>query len=311
MIKYIKLLFLVIVSFLFVACIQADTKNGFDLSNSIINKDEILKGGPSKDGIPSIDNPKFLNIKDVNYLKDDDIIIGVEKNGKVKAYPTRILVWHEVVNDTIDGEAIVVTYCPLCGTAMVFGREVAGKIRTFGVSGLLYQSDVLMYDRQSESLWSQLLMKAVSGDAVGQEMEWKSSLFMTWKAWKKQYPNSKVLSTDTGFNRNYSRSAYESYSQSEDTMFPVPKIRKEFSNKEWVIGIIVNEKAKAYPVNSLPNNKTIKDKIGDRIITIKYDLNKQHPEVKNSKGENIPSVQVYWFAWQAFYPDTSIWQINN
>jgi len=309
MIKYIKLLFLVsTIPFLFVACMQADTKNGFDISNSIIDKNKILQGGPAKDGIPSIDNPKFLNVKDVNYLKDDDIIIGVKKNTEVKAYPTRILVWHEVVNDTIDGEAIVVTYCPLCGTAMVFGRDIGGKIRTFGVSGLLYQSDVLMYDRQSESLWSQLLMKAVSGDAVGEELEWKSSLFMTWKAWKKEYPNSKVLSTDTGFNRNYSRNAYESYLKSEDTMFPVPKNRKEFDDKQWVIGVIVEGKAKAYLVKSLPNNKIIKDKIGDTSITLKYNLDKQYPEVKNDKGKNIPSVQVYWFAWQAFYPDTDIWR---
>jgi hypothetical protein len=300
--------------FLFIALIFASTqtfavtKNGFDLSNSIISEDKILSGGPSKDGIPSINNPKFIDVKDVNYLKDDDIIIGLDHNGIQKAYPTRILVWHEIANDTIDTLKVAVTYCPLCGTAMVFDRYIDDKLRSFGVSGLLYQSDVLMYDRETNSLWSQLAMKSVSGKAVGSELKWLPSQHLTWKAWKTKYPNSKVLSLDTGYNRNYNATPYGSYINSDDVMFPVPKNRDDLSNKTWVVGVIIDGVAKAYDVNKLPDKKEVKDKIGKTKIIIKYDKEKNHPSVTTEDKKEIASVLVYWFAWQAFYPDTELWK---
>lgn len=287
---------------------QAATKNGFDLSNLSINKSEVLSGGPPRDGIPSIDNPRFIAVKDVDYLKDDDIVIAMVRGNIARAYPTRILVWHEIVNDIIKAEPIVVTYCPLCGTAMVFEREVAGKIRTFGVSGLLYRSDVLMYDRESESLWSQLGMEAVSGSAVGHKLTWLSSEHLTWKAWREKYPRGEVLSTNTGYRRNYSGQAYASYFASDKTMFPVPHTRNELSNKAWVIGVIINGNAKAYPVNALKTNNSIKDKVGTQDIIINYNAKTRNPLITNSQGDTIPSVMVFWFAWQAFYPATELWQ---
>ena len=167
---------------------QSQSLNGFDLSNASIPRDDIFRGGPPRDGIPSIDDPRFVASSSVDYLDDGDIVIGFAQGGTARAYPTRILVWHEIVNDEVDGEPIAVTYCPLCGTAMVFRRSVGGRQRTFGVSGLLYQSDVLMYDRESESLWSQLAMRAVAGPAEGTELEWLPSEHMTWKASADEVP---------------------------------------------------------------------------------------------------------------------------
>ena len=132
---------------------QAQTKNGFDLSGLTINQDELLSGGPPRDGIPSIDQSKFIAQDRVDFLRDDDIVIGLVRGNIARADPTRILIWHEIVNDVIGEEAVAVTYCPLCGTAMVFGRTIDGTQRTFGVSGLLYRSDVLMYDPQTD-LWT-------------------------------------------------------------------------------------------------------------------------------------------------------------
>jgi hypothetical protein len=301
-----KTFIFVVMFFLCYTSVSAKTKNGFDISNAIIPKEQIFSGGPPKDGIPSINNPKFIDIKDVDYLKDEDIVIGFVHKGIQRAYPTRILVWHEIVNDTLDDLNIAVTYCPLCGTAMVFNRYINNKLRSFGVSGLLYQSDVLMYDRQTNSLWSQLAMEAISGKSVGKKLTWLPSAHLTFKAWKAKYPKSQVLSLDTGYSRNYKATPYSSYFKSDDVMFPVPKNRDELSNKAWVVGIIVNGVAKAYDIKKLPHNKVINDKVGDTNIHIVYDKVKNHPVVTTKDNKEIPSVLVYWFAWQAFYPNTAL-----
>ncbi|MBD3225299.1 MAG: DUF3179 domain-containing protein [Caldithrix sp.] len=296
-----------LMGFVLATNVVAQTKLGFDLSNATINVDEIVPGGPPRDGIPSIDHPKFIPVQQADYLQDDDIVIGLVRGDTARAYPTRILIWHEIVNDVFGGQPVAITYCPLCGTSMVFERKINGKVRTFGVSGLLYRSDVLMYDRQSESLWSQLAMKAVNGPEAGAELTWLPSEHLTWKAWREKYPNGQVLSTDTGFDRNYGGEAYASYFASDETMFSVPHKRKELANKAWVVGVIINGQAKAYPVEELPSNKTIKDRIGDLDIELRYDANKRLHEVVSAGGQTIPSVMAFWFAWQAFYPDTELW----
>lgn len=300
--------FSVIILGYFLSGVQGREKNGFDLSKASIKRDEILSGGPPRDGIPSIDRPEFIDVSKVDYLRDNDIVIGLVRGDIARAYPTRILIWHEIVNDVIGGDAVAVTYCPLCGTAMVFERKIDGKVRTFGVSGLLYRSDVLMYDRESESLWSQLAMKAVSGPAVGTKLTWLHSEHLTWKAWREKYPHGKVLSTNTGYKRNYGRDTYTSYFSSENTMFPVPHTRKELSNKTWVIGVVINGKAKAYPVDDLPTDSAIKDKVGGKQLVVRYDAQKKFPQISDSEGKQIPSVMVFWFAWQAFYPKTDLWK---
>jgi len=298
----------VIVCVCFSSWAQAQTKNGFDLSVLSIDKNEILSGGPPRDGIPSIDRPKFITAKKVDYLRDDDLVIGLVRGDTARAYPARILVWHEIVNDVIGGDAVAVTYCPLCGTAMVFARKINGKVVTFGVSGLLYRSDILMYDRESESLWSQLAMKAVSGPVVDTELVWLPSEHLTWKAWREKYPHGEVLSTDTGYERNYQGEAYAAYFASEETMFPVPHTRKELSNKTWVVGILIDGKAKAYPVGDLPTGRAIEDRLGNQRLIIRYDADKRYPQITDRKGKPIPSVMVFWFAWQAFYPNTDLWR---
>ncbi len=141
--------------------------NGFNVSKSLIPQEEIIKGGPPRDGIPAILYPKFEEGEKVRWLRENDIITGIDFNGTQKAYPFKILVWHEAVNDEIDEIPILVSYCPLCGSTIVFRRDFWKKTLTFGISGLLYQSNVLFYDHQTESLWSQLEMKAVTGEMIG------------------------------------------------------------------------------------------------------------------------------------------------
>jgi len=282
--------------------------NGFDVSNAIIPKHFIRRGGPPRDGIPAILEPNFIPAADVTYLKETDEVLGFIHEGEAHAYPLRILVWHEIANDTVGGLPIAATYCPLCGTCMVFSREYGGETLTFGVSGLLYQSDVLMYDHQTESLWSQLMMKSISGEHVDTELAWLDSKQMTWAAWKQQFPDSMVMSTDTGFGRNYARAAYESYKNSDRVMFPVPETRTELGRKEWVLGVVIGDEAKAFPIAELSGLELpLEDTIGGQNVIVMFDVEAQFASVVTDTGDPVPSVKVYWFAWQGFYPDTSLY----
>lgn len=285
--------------------------NGFDVSNASIPAGEIFSGGPGRDGIPAILAPKFIDATQVDFLKDDDLVMSVSAGGETRAYPHRIIVWHEIVNDTIAGEHFAVTYCPLCGTSMVFDRAIDGEVYTFGVSGLLYQSDVLMYDHQTESLWSQLQMEAVTGPMRGTTLEWLPSDLMTWEAWRKRHPDGTVLSTDTGHRRAYNRDAYARYMNSPETMFPVPERRTELSKKAWVIGVIVDGVPKAYPVETLEElaGDALRDTVNGQDVEVRYDADAQWARVIDAEsGDEIPNVRVYWFAWQAFYPKTKLYE---
>ncbi len=295
-----QLVFFILV--IFTQSAYSDQLNGFDISKLNIDANDILGGGPAKDGIPSIDQPKFISPSDVDFLNDDDLVISYSLNGITKAYPIRILIWHEIVNDFIADQAITVTYCPLCGTGMVFDRNINNTIRSFGVSGLLYYSDVLMYDRETLSLWTQLGMKGVSKDAIGLNLKWLVSTHMTWKSWREAYPQGKVLSTDTGFNRLYSSAAYADYFKSDNTMFPVPKFRTELPQKDKILGVIIDGQAKAYPLKKLEKALTVKDIVNNQHIKIHY--NNQAITVTDTQNNTIPSVVAYWFAWQSFYPNT-------
>jgi hypothetical protein len=165
-----------------------------------------------------------------------------------------------------------------------------------------------MYDREDESLWSQLAMKAVSGPAVGTKLTWLVSEHTTWKAWREKYPQGEVLSTDTGYERDYGGEAYASYFASDATMFPVPITRTELTQKSWVIGVVIDGQAKAYPLSEFPTDHAVQDSVGSKQIVIRYDAEKQYPRITGTKGGSIPSVLVFWFAWQAFYPETDLWR---
>lgn len=283
--------------------------NGFAVANATIPVGEILSGGPPRDGIPSIDRPTFVKPDAAQFIQPNDLVVSVTVGNRTRAYPLRILVWHEIVNDELGGQAIAPTYCPLCGTAMVFNRRVGDRTLTLGVSGLLHNSDVLMYDRQTESLWSQLAMKAVAGPLVNTKLEWLVSEHLTWSAWKRKYPQGEVLAPPAGAQRDYSALPYAGYEQSPGTMFPVPANRTDLPRKDWVVGVIVEGVARAYPLKSLPPGQPVRDRINSAELGITFDPATQLAEVRRAEsGEVLPSVKVYWFAWQAFYPETGLWQ---
>ena len=175
--------------------VEAQVKNGFQITDATIPVEEIKHGGPPRDGIPSIDQPQFIGPQEADFLDANDLIIGLDINEQQKAYPIKILNWHEVVNDIIGGQEVVVTYCPLCRSAVVFKSRINDRVLSFGVSGLLYNSDVLLYDRQTESLWSQLLNAAVSGKYSGAILEMIPSQVTTWKEWHAKHPKPRFFPT--------------------------------------------------------------------------------------------------------------------
>jgi hypothetical protein len=290
---------------------QFQTKNGFDLNNSSIPVKEIKSGGPPKDGIPAIDNPKFLRAEEASI--DDEIrIIGVFQNGIAKAYPIPILNYHEIVNDHFNDLPVVITYCPLCGSGITFEARVNNKNKTFGVSGLLYNSDVLLYDRQTESLWSQLKYEAITGALKGENLKILNTANTTWKAWKNKHPGTLVLSNDTGFKRDYSRNPYPDYEQTQQLYFPVSNVSDLFEPKEKVIGLELNGKSKAYPFSELKKlkGKMLKDTFAGQKLKIKYNLKAQSAEILDAQGNILPAITNFWFAWFAFHPDTLIYRAH-
>jgi Protein of unknown function (DUF3179) len=286
--------------------LAAVAQNGFDLSNATIPQNEILPGGPPRDGIPSIDQPRFVKASEANFLRDDDRILSVKVDKEVRAYPLRILNSHEIVNDEIGEKPIAVTYCPLAGAAIVFDRRVNGRTLSFGVSGLLYQSDLVMYDRETQSLWPQVAMKAVSGPQVGAQLRRLSGEDMTWRAWRDAHPDGKVLSIET---REDLADPYQSYERSSETMFPVKWSRPELPKKSWVIGVIVNDHAKAYALDDLKKETRVQDNVASAPIEIAYDPAKRSAQIFDKQtGQTIPFTAAYWFAWQAFYPNTELFR---
>jgi len=290
-----------------------ESLNGFSLQPSRVPIEEILRGGPPRDGISALDHPSMLAADEANF-RDDEWVIGIEWEGEARAYPIQILVWHELVNDTIANRPILVSYCPLCGTGMVFERpgsaSMSGESIRFGVSGLLYQSDMLMYDRASESLWSQISATAITGKRMGQRLEVLRSTQERWGDWRSAHPNTKVLSRNTGFKRSYGRQPYGNYATTRKLLFPVRQDRR-YHPKMRTIGLrLASGRARAYPAGELEGRaEAVVEDFGGYEIRISYDV-----ESKRFAVDAPPEVEVieaYWFAWAAFHPETTVYKAER
>lgn len=281
--------------------------SAFDLSKAGVPREEILSGGPPKDGIPALTDPVVVSADEATYLRPNDRVLGAVIGAQARAYPIRILNWHEVVNDQLSGTPIVVTYCPLCGTGMVFRANRSGHRVLFGVSGLLYNSDVLLYDRETESLWSQLKMEAVTGPRLGEKLQWLPAQHTTWQAWRTAHPQTDVLSLSTGYQRDYNRDPYTGYASTSRLMFPVQHQDDRLPPKAWVAGVLIQGQPKAYPLERLASGAALEETVDGQSIRVAYDAKARSVEVATGAGESVPVVQVYWFAWAAFYPETRLY----
>jgi Protein of unknown function (DUF3179) len=339
--------------------INTDNVNPVSLSqtekekNNIVPLDQIVSGGPPPDGIPSIDDPKFISIQEADkYLKDSDLVLGLNINGDVRAYPLQILVWHEIVNDKLGGVPITVTYCPLCFTNQVFNRTLEnGQILEFGTSGKLYNSNLVMYDRTTKSLWSQAMSQAIVGKLAGVKLERIPFDVAYWKEWKQLYPDSKVLSTDTGSTRPYGADPYGDYYTNGDVLFSVSNSDDRLGLKEIVVGFENSGQYKAYRLQEIESKKAINDQVNGKPIALlslhPFMVRAYDPVVDgqvlefsfNAKDQNfidtrtgsvwnfegkaisgqmkgkqltrIPFDEGFWFEWVAFHPKTELYQNNT
>jgi len=277
---------------------------GFDLINTSVPRELIMSGGPAKDGIPSLDNPKFTFASNATFLHDTDRVLAIQFQGITKAYPIKIMNYHEVVNDNFNGHAVAITFCPLCRSGIAYSANIQGKKHSFGVSGLLYNSDVLLYDRETESLWSQIMSTAISGALKGYQLTTIPMQNTTWKDWKQQHPNTLVLSSETGYRRDYSSNPYSGYELDNSILFPVAAQDNRYHPKSLVLGIKIDGKFKAYPFSELEKIETeLKDEFANQDLVIRYDKQHQNAQVLNSQGKALPSVVTFWFAWYAFHPE--------
>jgi len=304
---------LILTMLLFAACVntQGQEKNGFSVVNALIPIDEIRSGGPPRDGIPAIDRPRFVSADAAQFLQASDRVLGITRNGVSKAYPVAILNWHEIVNDRIVDEPIVVTFCPLCGTGIAYLATIGDQVLDFGVSGLLYNSDMLLYDRQTQSLWSQIRRQAVSGPMQGTKLQPVPVMHTQWADWKQRYPSTRVLSTETGYRRDYTKSPYQGYAKTADLFFPVSARNDRYHPKESVLGIEVAGRFKAYPFVELEKSGgEVHDTFAGQAIVVEYDKQYRTAVAADSQGNDLPGVIAFWFAWYAFHPDTEVYRAD-
>jgi len=281
----------------------------------------VMSGGPPKDGIPSIDQPKYTTAKEADeWLLPNDIVFGMQEGDFIAAYPQRILVWHEIVNERVAERLISITYCPLTGTAIGFYGDLPSDVSTqLGVSGKLVNSNLLMYDRASDSYWPQVLGKAIAGPAKGLALREFPLTWTTWERWKRKNSNTLVLSRSTGFFRDYERGGdpygsyldrSKGYYDSKKLLFiPVHQDRR-LHPKTIVVGVRdAKGNALAVEKDALRERGMIEARLGSRAVVVRYDeeLDSHRVEIKGA-AEQLNAFDAMWFAWAAFYPGTQLVQ---
>jgi len=293
-------------------------------------------GGPGKDGIPSIDRPRFQSADAADaLLEDGEKVVGLFLGGEARAYPQRILVWHEIVNDELAGRPVSITYCPLTGTALGFHRGDT----ELGVSGRLVNSNLVMYDRDTDSEWPQILGVAIDGPLKGQGLEEVRVIWTTWRAWKARHPQTRVLTQQTGYVRNYRRDPYGSYNPrsgyylpESGRLFPVMAESQRLLPKATVFGFRTEAGAAAVSTDVLRDEGVIDLAVGDSHYSMIYDAgldtgwvfhNPRRTEIRvddlqfgpegvhGGGTQGLSAINAYeamWFAWEAFYPETLLYR---
>jgi hypothetical protein len=233
--------------------------------------DSILSGGPGKDGIPAIDEPRYISIAEANrLLRPVEPVIQIEVDGLARAYPIQILMWHEIVNDELNGLPLAVTFCPLCNTAIAFQREVNGQLLDFGTTGRLRYSNLIMYDRQTESWWQQANGEAIIGAYTGQTLNFYPALIVAWQDFKAAFPEGDVLSPDTGYARPYGQNPYIGYDDinSSPFLFAGPATPGELPAMARVLTIDAGAEAMAFPYSTLAEVGLVNGEVGGQAVLV-------------------------------------------
>lgn len=297
---------------------------------AVIRVEEIQWGGVALDGIPALDNPTHIPAAEADYLTPQEVVFGLSINGDNRAYPLRIMDWHEMANDVVGGVPVSLAYCTLCGAAIAYdGRGPDGVTYTFGSSGFLYRSNKLMYDRQTFTLWNQLTGAPVLGKLVGSDLELAllPVVLTTWEAWQAQHPDTQVLSLETGYFRPYEPgAAYADYFAASDTMFPVWQRDRSLFAKEHVYALRLDGTPKAYPLTQLEAEGVINDQIGETPLVVVMAGRRLFVDGNSARGgqytySNGGEVRAYGRGAEQFTPGASagsviddagrVWQVTE
>ncbi len=311
-----------------------------------VRLDEIRWGGVQQDGIPPLRNPEMLEASEATYMQDDNIIFGIEINGDARAYPKRILAWHEMFTDTVGGEDIAGVYCTLCGTVIPYKTQLGDTKYNLGTSGFLYRSNKLMYDSKTQSLWNTMMGEPVLGPLAGTgvRLDYVGVVTTTWSEWTKRHPNTMVLSMNTGFNRDYSEGeAYKDYFSNDDLMFSTPFSDDRLDNKQEILAlrfaaspgeqlaidaeflaknplyvdaiglqnlIVLTDKSGANRVYD-PADIVFSDYDGQSTATdengVNWALNENDLTAPDGrKLPRLPAHRAFWFGWHAAFPETRL-----
>ena len=310
---------------------------------SRIRLDEVRWGGVHQDGIPPLRQPKMLAAAEAHYLEDNNIVFGIEINGDVRAYPKRILAWHEMFVDEIGGTSFAGVYCTLCGAVILYKTNHNGIQHDLGTSGFLYRSNKLMYDKATQSLWNTTWGEPVIGPLVGRGIRLERSFLVTttWGEWKRRHPHSKVLSLDTGYSRDYGEGvAYQQYFATDELMFSISTSDNRLQNKDEVLALTFpgySDDTMAISASFLHDRPIYANRLGslkfivltdrsganrvyeakDHIFTtydqditvidsegIKWKLSEEKLKRDDLELARLPAHRAFWFGWHAAFPDT-------
>jgi Protein of unknown function (DUF3179) len=305
------------------AALNVDTRDWkTDFSRHTVPLDQFFPGGPGKDGIPALDRPRFRSVSQIDFLRAREPVIELAVGGRARAYPLQILTWHEIVNDTVAGVPVAVTFCPLCNTAIVFDRRVEGRTLDFGTTGNLRHSDLVMYDRRTESWWQQFGGEAVVGEYAGRELRQLPARIVSWRAFAREHPAGRVLTRDTGHSRPYGTNPYAGYDDvSSGPLFPAAnKNDKRLPPKMRVVFIERGGESVAIPYSTLVESGTQRVEVGGHrlVVRLRKGVASALDAVTIAEGADVGAAEVlekgkpvlfsepFWFAVAAFRQDTRI-----
>jgi hypothetical protein len=286
--------------------ILAETFGFDDATKKTVELIDLKQGCPARDCIPSIDKPMYVSALNAEHMQDDELVITLSYKGEFRAYPSRILDHHEIVNDTIAGDPLAITWCPLCGSAVGIKRTVAGKVTAFGVSGVLYNSDLVLYDRRTETLWDQIEAKGIVGPMTGESLELVPVSMATWAKWRSKHPETLVLSTNTGFDYDYTEDRYAEYRDSTRLFMPVSATDERLHAKTVVWGFDLADSAVAYTDSLLREAGVYSHELhGEEAVVALL----EDGSVTMMRGDKTHyPIRVFWFAWYTFHAGTVLIQ---
>jgi hypothetical protein len=251
--------------------VRAESEFDTDFSKHSVPYSEILSGGPPKDAIPALNDPQFVSVSEADaWLKPAEPVILVQVGEDARAYPIQILIWHEIANDTVGGEPLVVTFCPLCNTAIAFKRTLQGEILDFGTTGRLRYSNLIMYDRKTETWWQQATGEAIAGEMTGMQLEFYPAAIISWQDFKTSHPEGMVLSRETGYPRNYGNNPYIGYDDVNNPpfLYQGPVTPGQLPPVARVLTVDLNGEAVAYPYETLEKIGVANDTVGGEAVVV-------------------------------------------